>query len=96
MLVIFLLDLAICVGLSVLSGFFEYKYATHNYYLTVREHTHHPPHTRTRSFEKLLFGQTDPSGYWMVALKRFASYFALLSFLIPLSLVVSLEVVKVL
>lgn len=31
----------------------------------------------------------------MVALKRFASYFALLSFLIPLSLVVSLEVVKV-
>ena len=48
-LVIFLLDLAICVGLSVLSGFFEYKYATHNHYLTVRERTTAHTHTHTRT-----------------------------------------------
>eukprot|EP01087_Luapelamoeba_hula_P011161 TRINITY_DN3003_c0_g1_i1.p1 TRINITY_DN3003_c0_g1~~TRINITY_DN3003_c0_g1_i1.p1 ORF type:complete len:1289 (-),score=252.87 TRINITY_DN3003_c0_g1_i1:164-4030(-) len=38
---------------------------------------------------------TDTGGPWLMGLKMFFSYFALLSYLIPLSLVVSLEMVKV-
>jgi hypothetical protein len=39
--------------------------------------------------------QADPDGPWVAGVKLFFAYFALLSYLIPLSLVVSLELVKV-
>jgi hypothetical protein len=96
-LLIFLLDLAICVGLAILGGIFEYQYASDNDYLTVRPalcaHARtHTPHRTVLTLDNL---QEDSSGPYIVALKRFTSYFALLSFLIPLSLVVSLEVAKV-
>ncbi|KAL6070245.1 Phospholipid-transporting ATPase [Balamuthia mandrillaris] len=49
----------------------------------------------SRYRSKDMYLMEDPDGPSMVALKTFFSYFALLSYLIPLSLVVSLEIVKV-
>lgn len=71
-LVLFAINMLMCLTMGILGGFFERIHAKDDPYLTA-----------------------DSAGPAVVGIKLFFAYFALLSFLIPLSLVVSLEMVKV-
>lgn len=71
-LILFVINMLINLGMGIGGGLFDYYYAEDSPYLTA-----------------------DPDGPWVAGVKLFFAYFALLSYLIPLSLVVSLELVKV-